>query len=470
MLKSHAVAIDESNTMNHPTPQGLPVRDLTDDEKQFLHYNPNTSDLVEFVQAYAREALAAQAATLESIHKIIECAGPEAADEIADLLGYPSVEWPSDQALTAPNLACKSAQARLATQWGYVRAASVEPVGEVMEGIQTVGFGRKEIQKFVQFDQSLPVGTKLSAGAPPAHIPADAPVWNSIQIASWIGSQLMHEPAMFERSAVCKFVRSLGRHPTLLKHSPQPQAVDAEGERIDALKQVDRFFVERLAELGCLSPEAGAVHAMVRAALQASHHPQPQPQAVVASSPSPASVQDVSLVEKLAKRTCEANADSARFTIALQTLRASLDPDDWMGAVTMHNYIDAVLAGGSPLQQHPAPSPAQAVDAVGESCAIFDSRGYYDWYDTEAQAKAWCDRYNARNVDDPLRPYTYVRLDALRAALQASRQPQAQQGGGENTARAFIEWCKAQPEDRVPVSIDEALNEFEAALATKEPK
>lgn len=55
-------------------------------------------------------------------------------------------------------------------------------------------------------------------------------------------------------------------------------------------------------------------------------------------------------------------------------------------------------------------------------------------------------------------------------AAQAARQPQAQQGGGENTARAFIEWCKAQPEDRVPVSIDEALNEFEAALATKEPK
>lgn len=348
MLKSHAVAIDESNTMNHPTPQGLPVRDLTDDEKQFLHYNPNTSDLVEFVQAYAREALAAQAATLESIHKIIECAGPEAADEIADLLGYPSVEWPSDQALTAPNLACKSAQARLATQWGYVRAASVEPVGRVAR-VEWCAHEQKW-RHVIWADKKVPFGTPVFASAPP----------------------------------------------------------------------------------------------------------------------SPASVQNASLVEKLAKRTCEANADSARFTIALQTLRASLDPDDWMGAVTMHNYIDAVLAGGSPLQQHPAPSPAQAVDAVGESCAIFDSRGYYDWYDTEAQAKAWCDRYNARNVDDPLRPYTYVRLDALRAALQASRQPQAQQGGGENTARAFIEWCKAQPEDRVPVSIDEALNEFEAALATKE--
>lgn len=45
-------------------------------------------------------------------------------------------------------------------------------------------------------------------------------VWNSKQIASWIGSQLMHQPSMFERSEVCKFVRSLGRHPTLLKHSP----------------------------------------------------------------------------------------------------------------------------------------------------------------------------------------------------------------------------------------------------------
>lgn len=45
--------------------------------------------------------------------------------------------------------------------------------------------------------------------------------WNSIQIASWIGSQLMHEPSMFERATVCKFVRSLGRHPTLIKHSPK---------------------------------------------------------------------------------------------------------------------------------------------------------------------------------------------------------------------------------------------------------
>jgi hypothetical protein len=60
------------------------------------------------------------------------------------------------------------------------------------------------------------VKKRLEAQQPATGDPA---VWNSIQIASWIGSQLMHEPSMFERAAVCKFVRSLGRHPTLLKHS-----------------------------------------------------------------------------------------------------------------------------------------------------------------------------------------------------------------------------------------------------------
>lgn len=57
-----------------------------------------------------------------------------------------------------------------------------------------------------------------AAGEPVGQAPS---VWNSLQIASWIGSQLMREPSMFERNAVCKFVRSLGRHPTLLKHSPK---------------------------------------------------------------------------------------------------------------------------------------------------------------------------------------------------------------------------------------------------------
>ena len=67
-------------------------------------------------------------------------------------------------------------------------------------------------------------------------------VWNSIQIASWIGSQLMHQPPMFERSLVCKFVRSLGRHPTLLKHSPSTHPpASAPSVPDDVVRDAERF-------------------------------------------------------------------------------------------------------------------------------------------------------------------------------------------------------------------------------------
>ena len=83
--------------------------------------------------------------------------------------------------------------------------------------------------------------TRASLPAPQQATPeplGDAPIWNSIQIASWIGSQLMHEPAMFERATVCKFVRALGRHPTLLKHSPKDN-VPAPGVPEDVLAILD---------------------------------------------------------------------------------------------------------------------------------------------------------------------------------------------------------------------------------------
>ena len=37
---------------------GLPAID--EDDRQFLHYNPNTSDIVEWVQRYAQKAVAAE--------------------------------------------------------------------------------------------------------------------------------------------------------------------------------------------------------------------------------------------------------------------------------------------------------------------------------------------------------------------------------------------------------------------------
>lgn len=45
----------------------------------------------------------------------------------------------------------------------------------------------------------------------------------------------------------------------------------------------------------------------------------------------------------------------------------------------------------------------------------------------------------------------------------------AQQAGApmtEGTARQFVEWMKAQPEDRDPTTIDGALDEFEAHHGT----
>lgn len=70
--------------------------------------------------------------------------------------------------------------------------------------------------------------------------------WNSIQIASWIGSQLMHEPSMFERATVCKFVRSLGRHPTLIKHSPKTHPAPS----VPADVMLDRYDAGILNDFG----------------------------------------------------------------------------------------------------------------------------------------------------------------------------------------------------------------------------
>ena len=84
----------------------------------------------------------------------------------------------------------------------------------------------------------LPLFARPAPGVPATSGPV---VWNSIQIASWIGSQLMHEPSMFDRSAVCKFVRSLGRHPTLLKHSPSTHSPAAPGVPDDVVRDAERW-------------------------------------------------------------------------------------------------------------------------------------------------------------------------------------------------------------------------------------
>ena len=109
------------------------------------------------------------------------------------------------QALTAPNLACKSAQARLATQWGYVRAASVEPVGEVQWAAGVEG----SFREVVFFDQPTPpAGTKLYAGAPVAEVPAMVPLSDEQIKACWVSGAV--GPFEFARASIAEFCRING--------------------------------------------------------------------------------------------------------------------------------------------------------------------------------------------------------------------------------------------------------------------
>ena len=48
---------------------------------------------------------------------------------------------------------------------------------------------------------------------------------------------------------------------------------------------------------------------------------------------------------------------------------------------------------------------------------IFDSQGYYRTDETENSARLFCERYNDREGDDPLKPYTYQRYVAAGVAV-----------------------------------------------------
>ena len=109
-----------------------------------------------------------------------------------------------------------------------IQQAESEPVGEPRARVELIktggnaGLSTRIIELDIATRERLRPGDLLYTHPAPGVPVGQAPsVWNSIQIASWIGSQLMREPSMFERNAVCKLVRSLGRHPTLLKHSPK---------------------------------------------------------------------------------------------------------------------------------------------------------------------------------------------------------------------------------------------------------
>jgi len=49
---------------------------ITDEDRQLLHYNPNTDDIVAWVQAYAERAVAAEREACAQV-----CEGPVAAED-----------------------------------------------------------------------------------------------------------------------------------------------------------------------------------------------------------------------------------------------------------------------------------------------------------------------------------------------------------------------------------------------------
>lgn len=136
------------------------------------------------------------------------------------------------------------------------QAASVEPVGEVGSMPGTSGFTMACFKA-----EDVPIGTKLYAGAPPAHIPAGAlgavkslldRIRPGVEAAPWVVEALQK----------------------ILDTAPQPQAVAASSPAtaVDAVAALQALYdaVDSCVEL---TPE---VMQQARAALQASRPPQAQ--------------------------------------------------------------------------------------------------------------------------------------------------------------------------------------------------
>ena len=137
------------------------------------------------------------------------------------------------------------------------------------------------------------------------------------------------------------------------------------------------------------------------------------------------------------------------------------------------------------LPEHPAPSPAQAVDAVDAVDELREAlRGLLASGGVIADASP--DELQAALSDPESEPIVKTQAAAVlraRAALQASRHPQAQHDRGDLSIYK-ARWCFALAEsddwtyavckwdgaDWLPIKTEDDLRIFDAALATKEPK
>ena len=85
-------------------------------------------------------------------------------------------------------------------------------------------------------DEALALGIAVEIEKALAQ-PEQSEPWNAVQVATWIGNKLMHEPSMFERREVCRYVRSLGREPQLAKHFAPPLRELSDSDILDLISE-----------------------------------------------------------------------------------------------------------------------------------------------------------------------------------------------------------------------------------------
>lgn len=134
----------------------------------------------------------------------------------------------------------------------------------------------------------------------------------------------------------------------------------------------------------------------------------------------------------------------------LQELIALCGPED-------HELRERVMKSAAPAPVDALATGGQA-QAVEQAPVLYVSKGQLDNHrDPDGPDSANAGRYLPCRIT-PAGKFT--------TPLFAAPQAQAvAQDAGLGTARAFIEWVKAQPEDREQTAIDGALVEFEAHIA-----
>lgn len=203
---------------------------------------------------------------MSDTHQLLREAAQQALEDLQTATSFTSIKSRNRCPKTIERLREALAQPAEGGEPLFVlHCGQIDSSGEQDEW-ETEANGQQRVDDFCRLHPGQKIRLYTAPPARQEQQPAEgrkAPVWTSIQIASWIGSQLMHEPSMFERAAVCKFVRSLGRHPTLLKHSPASQ--EQANQIPDGYAPVTH---ERLDELIAAENELAAMKAQ---------QPKPQP-------------------------------------------------------------------------------------------------------------------------------------------------------------------------------------------------